>query len=1115
MFELIVRRPVGVTMLTVAASLFGVLSYQQRPVSLMPPLSFPSLTVQTRYPGAAPEEVEAELTEPVEGRLSTVEGLRALRSRSAAGLSEVQLELRWGVNLDGALQRVYERLDQLRLPKGVDPPQVLRYDPTLEPIMELALTLGGDRGAGLSLAEVRRYAEEVLTPSVHQVEGVAAVRVVGGDVARVEVELHGEALRRHRLTPSQVSDALRAAHVNIAGGRLHTEGGELLVRTVAQLADLDALHNTLIVEREGAWLRLKDVATARLGVEERAAWVQVGEEEAVRVQIYRQSDANLVEVARRLRAALFDVPPEDPALRAPAALPLRPQHPKGLRAYLTSDQARFIEDALSSVQGAIWSGGLLAVIVLFLFLGSLYQTVVVALSIPLSVVLSFIPLQLFDVSLNLMSLGGLALGVGMLVDNAVVVLEAIARRREEGEAPLEAAARGAAEVGGAVVASTLTTVAVFAPVAFIEGLAGQVFRDLALTVVSALLASLAVALAVVPTLAAREPALEARPSPQRPLGLLPLNQLRLWREGLRGRPSRLLLAPLTLPFALIEWGACLTANLSLLALVALIAALRLPWWLLNRLIGAPARGLSRGVMWTLLRVEDAYSATLRGALRAPALPIALTLALAAWAWTLTPEVPRALLPEVSQGTLIAEVDLPVGTSLPETQRRLSRWTRALSADERVRRVEMVIGQDDAEGQSGEERGPHQARLALSLAARGLEEPIGDTLRALAAQEPGATLRLSRPSLLTVKPPIRVALRAHSLSALREAERRVYEALKPLEGEGLSDLRRSAREGYPEIQIRYDYARLAHIGLSPLAVAEQVRAQLTGEEALEVRWGGAQLPIIVRAEGATALTAERLSTLLISPATPALSTVAAVSAPREPLPLAALADLAPGEGPAEVRHLDGQRAAEITAHASAFELGARAEQVERALADITLPHGVDLRRGGQESDMTESSAQLSAALLISLFLVFVVMATQFESLMAPLLIMGAVPLAAIGVVVGLWWTQTPLSVVVFVGLITLSGVVVNNAIILIDAAQRRRADLTLDDALVSAGRTRLRPILMTTLTTLIGLIPMLSPNGEGAELRAPLALTLIFGLSASTLLVLLVLPTLARLARLQR
>ena len=1147
LFKRVVDRPVAVLMLSLAAALFGALAYQQLPVALMPPLAYPTLTVQTSYQGAAPEEVESELTQPIEEQLSTLEGLMSMRSRSRPGMSEITLELRWGTRLDSALQRVYERLDRMRFPPEVDPPLVLRYDPTLDPLLVLSLSpqlerqerstdrlsrqleaaskqtatkpsgeLMSDLGrAQLSLT--RRYAEEVLAPQLYQVEGVAAVKVTGGERPLLDVRLNPDALQRLQLSVEDVTRSLSEAHVNLAGGLLHTERGDVLIRTLSEISSIEQLSSLVIqrpqralnvssetpTSREQALrgVRLGEIAEVERSFLERTSWVQLNETPAVRVQIYRQADSDLVEVSRSLRELLFK--PNDQG-----GLQLKIPHPSGLRAALISDQARFIERALAEVNSAIAIGGLLAILILYAFLSSWSQTLIVAVAIPLSVILAFIPLQLAGVSLNLMSLGGLALGVGMLVDNAVVVLESISRRRERGAHAAIAAERGVAEVGGAVFASTLTTVAVFAPVAFIEGFAGQVFRDLALTVVAALLASLLVALFVVPTLAARMRVRDdAEDQGETTDTLAPVevsprlraDQWSQWRAQFReagwGRRARLLGL---IPLIHTEWSlsviAINTLNTIAVTLWIVKIMISIPLWL----VLTPLRYLSHLITRLNVWVTRAYLRSLRVVIWRPSLMIAIAIGLLFGAYLTYQQVARVLLPEVAQGVIIAELEYPVGTSIEGVQRRVQRWVDRLQRLPKVKRVDVLIGQDESAEQPGERREPHQARLTVQLSAPEEERSVQHTLRRWGNREAGATLKLSRPSLLSVKPPLRVVIFGQDLALLRRVEDEVVHLLHEIPQ--LSDLKRTFGQGFPEVKIEYDYAKLAHRGLTPREIADQVKSQLTGREALELIWSGERIPVRVRASYAETINQDDLAQLPIHAAQTRLGAV----------PLNSLAQLSMGEGPAELRHVDGARAAEITGRVPSAELEEVTEALRAQLSARSWPQGVEVRLAGQEREVAESSRELTTTLLISLFLVLVVMATQFESIRIPLLIMGSVPLAFTGVLFGLWSTQTPLSVVVFVGMITLSGVVVNNAIVFLDAAQRARSDglaSTLQEAIYWAGERRLRPILMTTLTTLFGLIPMLISSGEGSELRSPLALTLIFGLASSTLLLLYVIPAL--------
>lgn len=1121
MLHRVVRRPIAVLMISLAAALFGLLSYEQLSIALMPPLTYPSLTVQAQYTGASPEEVEAELTNLIEERLSTLEGLMKMESRSSAGLSEVTLSLRWSASLDSALQRIHERIDRIKLPDEVDPPQILRYDPTLEPLIIIALSperhtassaLTLDHHAQASLAEVRRYAIDVLSPLLYQIEGVAAVKVTGGEQGMIDVRLKTEALQRHGLTVEEVRGVVSAAHVNQAGGLLHTDQGDILIRTISELKSIEQIKSLVVraptsnlgsdtSSSRGVMITLGEIAEITRTYQKRTSWVQVDEDPAIRVQVYRLADSDLVEVSRTLKSLLFG---KNSNHDLTEVRPLKVPHPEGVKAALISDQAHFIERALEEVSNAIFLGGLFAVLILYAFLSAWSQTMIVAVSIPLSVILTFIPLQWAGVSLNLMSLGGLALGVGMLVDNAVVVLESISRYRERGERALQAAISGASEVGGAVFASTLTTIAVFAPVAFIEGFAGQLFRDLALTVVSALSASLLVALFIVPTLSARAPLeivtdQELPPSPA-PAPRMKLDHLKRWLQGfstVRGLP--LIFHSLSLPLVLFEWLLCLTTVSFLITsgLLWLICK-TLTTWPLRFLLIFPqffARLTSRGYRW----IERGYLHSLSYSTQRPIWVIVTAGVILLISFQLQSDLSRVLLPEVSQGVIIADLEYPVGTHLDATTRRVERWVKRLRARAEVSRVDLVIGQDDANEQPGERRGVHQARLTILLKAQEDEQALQDMMRRWGQDEAGARLSLSTPNLIKLSAPLRVVLEGHDLPTLAQAEEQVYRLLR--EDPLLRDVERTMGKGFPEIKLEYDYAKLAHQGLNPQDVANQLRAQLSGKEALEVIWDGERIPVLVRAEYAERLDHIALSTLPIH-----LNELQS-----RQVPLGSMARSTSGEGPSEIRHVDGARAAEVTAQLPATELNRYAELLQQRLKTIVFPAGIDVQVSGQERDIRDSLKELIATLFISLFLVFVVMAAQFESIHIPLLIMGSVPLALAGVVLGLWVTQTPISVVVFVGMITLGGVVVNNAIVFLDAAERARISrLDLPSAIMHAGERRLRPIMMTTLTTICGLIPMLLTQGEGSELRSPLALTLIFGLTSSTLLVLYVIPALYQL-----
>lgn len=1167
MFALATSRPVAVLMITSAIALFGLLSYRQLGLELMPDLAYPTLTVRTAYEGAAPEEVETEITRPIESRVGTVEALVGMQSSSRAGLSEVILEFDWETDMDKAAQHVRERIARMEPPRDAEPPLLLRYDPALVPVMRLGLS------GSLPLTALRIYAEEELTPALAKIEGVAAVRVVGGLEREIHIRLRPEAITARGLSVDAVATRLQQANVNLAGGTLKEGTVEFMVRTLAELRSVDDLRRTVVYDRDGVLLRLGDVAEVVETTRERKSVVRVDGREGVRVDVFRQADANIVEVCDRVREAVFGTPEQQafvaqmgqagegepgagrgpprgrggagarPDAGAPDAGPsdgkeakkdggkkpaaerggpgggrrtetirrrqmtdfLSYQIPSGSELSVLGDQSVFIRAALSEVQSAAAVGGLLAVLILYLFLRSGYSTLIIAVAIPLSIAVTFAPLLAFGVTLNVMSLGGLALGVGMLVDNSVVVLESIFRCREEGDDIIAAAIRGTREVGGAVVASTLTTVAVFFPIVFVEGVAGQVFGDLALAVVCSLLASLFVALFVVPMLASRRFTLpdaeDDAPSPETPRRpWVRLRALPRWWSFTRARWWAWLLAPVLLPYALLQTVFELLGNVIVALAFAVGGPIVIAFRVLRRVVALVLWPAARGTDLAMTGLRGLYRRLLVGALRAPLVVLLVLGGLGAVAYVLAQRAGAELIPDVRQGVLIAEVELPVGTPLDETARRVAGLEAALTASPIIERVEAFIGEPEQGEDDAGERGPHTAALTVQLVREGdpatREAEAMRVIRAAVADMPDARLELTRPALFSLRAPIQVVIRGQNLDLLATASDRVEAAMRELPA--LSDVQSSVRPGYPELQIRFDRARLASMGLDPRQVAERLRSRIDGDVATELRGQERPIDVRVRLDPTRVDSREELASMVINPGG------------EIPIPLEAVATIDIGEGPAEIRRVDGQRAAVLVARVGAFDLGAASQSIDAALDGVPMPAGFTTLLQGQDEEMERSLESLGLALLLAIFLVYVVMASQFESLRAPLVIMGSLPLAGVGVLIVLGLVRLSISVVVFVGLITLAGIVVNNAIVLVDyARQLRRRGFGTDDALVEAGLARLRPILMTTLTTVLGLVPLALDSGDGAELRRPIAITLIAGLVFSTGLTLIVIPVLYR------
>lgn len=1166
-FGVTVERPVAILMVTIAVVVFGVFSYRLLPVELMPDISYPSLTVRTQYEGAAPEEVEENVTRPLEEALGVVGGLTRMASVSRAGLSDLTLEFTWETSMSQAWQEVTERLDTVYLPEDADKPLILRYDPSLDPVIRLALTSRLEEDGGpWGLKRLRTYAEQELRRRLELVEGVAAVRVLGGLQEQISVDLSEEALRRRGLSIQQVAQRLQAENVNLAGGDIKEGDTQYLVRTVGQFTSLEEISSLVVSRVEGRDIRLGDVGQVRSGWADRKVITRLDQHEAIELEIQKEADSNIVAMAAAVREALGG---------KQAGGGIRANLPEGWRLDLVGDRSTFIQASVREVEvTALW-GGLLAVLVLFFFLRNFSITAVIAAAIPVSVAATFAPMNLFGLTLNIMSLGGLALGIGMLVDSGIVVVESISRCREEGDCVHVSVVRGTSEVGTAVVASTLTTVAVFFPMVFVEGVAGQVFSDLALTVVFALLASLLVSIFLVPALTAwvlesrekRGSEKEEHLTPwaravavlrYRSLGPLSASA----QGGSVGVLSRVLaLFPLLLAGGwfgrsamasalgpeVSEWTALLPAIALGLVAVLANAALRLRggsrgsqttsrlgamlfgllldpvllvvegvWLLLAWIVavvalvaGSVGWALGRLIqllLWPLLRGFDlafdalvrVYPALIRGALGHRTAVLALAaVALAGTVWGFR-GLDSELIPQVHQREFDLQITLPVGTPVEQTLLQVAPLEAWCVEDPRIDRVLLKAGADPEEGDSSPEEGEHTARLTVHVAqgdasAAETEEAVIADLRGVLAGLPDLQAKVTRPVLFSFRTPVEVEVETYDLERLRLLGEDVKKRLESLPE--LTDVKTTARPGSPEVQITYDRQALLRRGLDIRDVADLVRTKIKGSSATEYRKKERRIDIVVRLQEGDRATVRQLKNVVVNPG-------AAV-----PLPLSAVADIRVAAGPADIRRVGQRRVALVQANLAHGGLGAASTAIEDVLSSMDWPEDATWRIAGQVQEMKRSSRSLWVALLLSVFLVYVVMASQFESLLHPLLIMITVPLAFLGVVVVLHLMAIPLSIVVFLGMIMLAGIVVNNAIVLVDYVNTLRGrGEGLEDALVTASRVRLRPILMTTATTVLGLLPMALGFGDGAEIRTPMAITVIAGLLSSTVLTLVIIPT---------
>lgn len=1186
-------------MVFLAAVVFGYFSLGQLPVTLMPEMSYPTLTVRTEYPGAAPEEVENDISRRIEEQLGVVSGLNEISSISRAGVSDVVMEFVWGTSMIEAIQNTLEKLDTVYLPRGAEKPLLLHYDPSLDPVMELSLSAaqpnqeGGQASgslvqAGLDNAaarRLRRIAELQVKRALEPITGVAAARVRGGLEEEIHVLIDAAELERVNISISQVLNRLQAENINAAGGRIREGNAEYMIRTINEYETLEEIADTIVFRRNGREIRLKDLGEVVYGQRDREMLTRTNGGESVQIDVYKEADSNMVKVGERIQTAVGSTTSSH---RTTIAGKLFKEEEVILQ--VVADRSVFIDNSIKEVKSTAIAGGFLAIAVLLIFLRDIRTTSIIAVSIPISIFVTFAPLNILGVSLNIMSLGGLAMGIGMLVDSSIVVLESIYRCREEGDSTRAAAIRGTKEVRGAVVASTLTSICVFFPMVFVEGLAGQVFSDLGLTVVTSLIASMIVAVLFIPMLASRTGFKLAGGAGMvsHPLGgfsgritvgtllwriVLPMICLlalmlsswvgyTYWMESISQNPDprnkvsytavalgvlrlwgQICFIPLVISLAKTRfkpvdakggkvtelWGSfdsftkSLKGNRKLLPLTLPYFALRLPLSFLLEIVGLTLVWLIRliaGCAFLFMRlirilsgfferksaVNDTetekgwYSSLLRWALANPAVMLLLAGACCALTYVVGTQLQTELLPEVHQSEFTFEVALPVGTPLGQTVSVLSHVEETILAQKEALQIEtlLVMYGFDASNMKRSDEGEHSAQFKVLLKAsdnpQESEERVIEALRVVFGDVPDINTRVTRPVLFSSKKPVVVQINGEDLGELKQFSDDATELLS--KSPELADVEPTLRSGAPEVQISYNRHQIIRHGLNINSVANQVRDMVKGAEATRLNRRDRRVPIVVRLAETDREQVADVGKLTINPGAPT------------PIPLNSIAEMSVGEGPSEIRRIDGNRVALVQANIGGGSLGAAVAEAQNVLGQkIQWPDYMDFLITGQNQEWERSSGSLFLALGLSLFLVYVIMASQFESLVQPFIIMLTIPMAFVGTVLGLKWLGINLSVVVFLGLIMLAGIVVNNAIVLVDYTNTLRSrGMALKESIVKAGRVRLRPILMTTATTVLGLLPMALGLGEGAEIRTPMAIAVICGLLTSTFLTLLIIPT---------
>ncbi|MFT6992917.1 MAG: HAE1 family hydrophobic/amphiphilic exporter-1 [Paraglaciecola sp.] len=1081
--DIAVKRPVTVWMFTFAVILFGMVSLSRLAINLLPELSYPTLTIRTDYIGAAPGEIEQLVSKPIEETIGVVKGVRTVTSTSKAGQSDVLLEFEWGIDMDLASLEVREKLDTLQLPLDIKKPLLLRFNPSLDPVMRFGLggvtplttednrTVKDSQQVALTdqgIKALRIFAEEQIKRQLESVVGVASVKVGGGLENEIQVLVDQQKTSQLKITVNEVIKRLKDENVNSSGGRVKDGSQEYLVRTLNQFQTLDDIRDLFIANREGKNIRLGDIATVQDAHKEPTSMNRFNGFEGVEIAIYKEGDANTVQVAQNVQFRIAQ---------------LQDDIPSQYQLQLVYDQSRFIASAIDEVKSAAVIGGLLAMLVLYLFLKNIWSTLIISISIPVSIIATFNLMYGNGISLNIMSLGGIALAIGLLVDNSIVVLENIAQHKTKTKNFKQAAIIGTKEVSMAIIASTLTTMAVFFPLVFVEGIAGQLFSDQALTVTFALAASLVVALTLIPMLAARENSADTPNNKQ---------TLDLGESREKKRPTTKiawLFHYLSMP---LYWLVQLVFYFIPFAITSLI-------FLLFRLLSKVFGTLFRPILWvfdkSFLRIEKVYLTALKQALRIRLLVLSAVIAVSLASVLLLPKLGMELIPDMSQGEFFVEINLPTGSQLENTDQVIANLAIFTADLQGVERTYALAGTGSLMNVSASQGGEYWGKLNVVMQANSTAQTsqlVKQKMRGYLSQQAGVQSKFGKPALFTFATPLAVQIVGYDLENLSKYSQKMQAIMQ---GDSrFSDVKSSLQSGNPELKIKFNHGKLAQLGINAPDVSTLISAKIGGEVATKFSVEDRKVDILVRTIEKQRDSIADIGQMIVNPgASPSI-------------PLAAVADISMSIGPSEITRIGQERVAVVSANLNYGDLNEAVIAVQQHIDTLKLPLNMQAKVAGQSEEMENSFQSLQFALALAIFLVYLVMASQFESLLHPLLILFTVPLACAGSIYGLYLSGTNISVVVFIGLIMLAGIVVNNAIVLIDRINQLRASgLEKTAAIIEAAQSRLRPILMTTLTTSLGLLPMAIGLGDGAEIRTPMAVTVIYGLLFATLLTLFFIP----------
>jgi len=1007
-----VKRPIFTTMVTLILVVLGGVSLSRLQIDMLPNIELPTLTIRTDYEGASPVVMERLVTQILEEIVATVPGVEEITSSSSEGRSTVRVSFVWGTEIDTAAIDVQSKLeDEINeLPDDIVRPRIRKFDIASYPVVILGVS------SDLDPVELTELIEVQIRYRFARIPGVAQVDVFGGFNREVRIELDPDRIKAVGLPLDRVLEAIRDANLDLPAGKIEQGRYEVTLRAPAEFINLDQIRNTVIARRDGAAITLGQIAEVKDTYEKLTRIVRVNNGRGLRIGIRKQASANTVEVSKRVLAEIDAVNQAFPQVKVVPVV----------------NQGNFIERSIANVARSVLYGGGLAIVVLLFFLRSIRSTLVISLSIPISIVTTFALMFFGGFTLNLMTLGGLALGVGMMVDSSIVVLENIFRRRSENsEAPEQASVEGAREVGTAIVASTITTLVIFLPLIFVRGVSGILFKELAYVIIFALICSLMVALTLVPMLASR---------------LLTSSQERLNESASRTN----------------RWAAAANS--------------------------------------VFVGLENAYLDVLRWTLGHRLVTVFGAAAVLGASLLLLPLIGTEFLPPSDEGEVRVAGKMEIGTRLELVDRQTRSMEQIIqpAVPEAVSSV-VSVGSSGWRADAGAEGEINMSLLPAAQRERSNVQIAQDLRRRLEGRIPGMEIRVRAPQgqflldrLLGGDEGLTIEIRGHELATLDALAGRAAKVIGDVPG--ITDVQTSLEAGIPQQEIRVNRDKVADLGLSVRDVTQLLQTAVAGSKAGEYRTGGNSYRILVQLKDAEKRSLDEILNLTLT------------TASGEKVALRNVVVTEASLGPIMIDRKDQQRRVTVSANVAGRDLGSVALDVQALLDQIPRPVGYDLMVAGKFEEQQKASRELVVSLVLALLLVYMVLACQYESLRDPLVVMLSVPLAAIGVLVTLFITKTTLNVQSYIGCIMLGGIVVNNAILLVDQAGRLLRDgMPTRDALTEAGRRRLRPILMTTLTTILGLMPLALGIGEGADAQAPLARAVVGGLTGSTLITLVLIP----------